>query len=452
MKARQLKEEYYKKGFFWSLKHLDSFKTTFSKELVAGLTTFLTMSYIIIVNPLILTDGTGMKFAGVLTATILVSSISSILMGLYANLPYGLAPGMGLNAFFTYTLVLTKKVSWETALGAVFISGIIFVILSIFKVRRVIVEAIPLSLRKAVAGGIGLFIAFIGFKNAGFIISSPVTFVTLGKFNSGVILFLIGLLITAILILYRVKGGLLLGIIITTLLALPFGRVSLFDHNVLIKFTGNIFTLPDFKSVFLKMNIKGALTLGMIAPIFTFLFTDMFDSISTFVGIAEVADLTDKKGQPINVGKALLVDAISTTISGPLGTSSGTTYIESASGVEEGGRTGLTAVTTGLLFLPFLFFSNVIETIPSFATAPALVIVGVYMMNGIKEINFKDFEEGIPAFLGLILVPLSYSITQGIIWGFLSYTLIKVLRGKAKEIHPMMYIIALFSVLALIAK
>jgi len=447
-----MKEEYYKKGFFWLLKHFEQFETSFSKELIAGLTTFLTMSYIIIVNPHILTDGTGMDFTGVLTATILVSSVSSILMGLYANLPYGLAPGMGLNAFFTYTLVLTKKIPWETALGAVFISGIVFVILSIFKARRVIVEAIPLSLRKAVAGGIGLFIAFIGFKNAGFIISSPVTFVTLGKFNLGVILFLIGLLITAVLIIYRVKGGLLLGIIITTLLALSFEKLFLSDQSALVKFTGSIFTLPDFKSTFLKMDIKGALTLGMIAPIFTFLFTDMFDSISTFVGIAEVAGLIDKKGQPINVGKALLVDAISTTISGPLGTSSGTTYIESASGVEEGGRTGLTAVTIGLLFLPFLFFSDVIRAIPSFATAPALVIVGVYMMNGIKEINFKNFEEGIPAFLALILVPLTYSITQGIIWGFLSYTLIKLLRGKGKEVHPLMYIISLFSVLALLAR
>jgi len=447
-----MKEEYYKKGFFWLLKHFEQFETSFSKELIAGLTTFLTMSYIIIVNPHILTDGTGMDFTGVLTATILVSSISSILMGLYANLPYGLAPGMGLNAFFTYTLVLTKKIPWETALGAVFISGIVFVILSVFKARRVIVEAIPLSLRKAVAGGIGLFIAFIGFKNAGFIISSPVTFVTLGKFNLGVILFLIGLLITAVLIIYRVKGGLLLGIIITTLLALSFEKLFLSDQSALVKFTGSIFTLPDFKSTFLKMDIKGALTLGMIAPIFTFLFTDMFDSISTFVGIAEVAGLIDKKGQPINVGKALLVDAISTTISGPLGTSSGTTYIESASGVEEGGRTGLTAVTIGLLFLPFLFFSNVIRAIPSFATAPALVVVGVYMMNGIKEINFKNFEEGIPAFLALILVPLTYSITQGIIWGFLSYTLIKLLRGKGREVHPLMYIISLFSVLALLAR
>jgi len=447
-----MKEEYYKKGFFWLLKHFEQFETSFSKELIAGLTTFLTMSYIIIVNPHILTDGTGMDFTGVLTATILVSSVSSILMGLYANLPYGLAPGMGLNAFFTYTLVLTKKIPWETALGAVFISGIVFVILSVFKARRVIVEAIPLSLRKAVAGGIGLFIAFIGFKNAGFIISSPVTFVTLGKFNLGVILFLIGLLITAVLIIYRVKGGLLLGIIITTLLALSFEKLFLSDQSALVKFTGSIFTLPDFKSAFLKMDIKGALTLGMIAPIFTFLFTDMFDSISTFVGIAEVAGLIDKKGQPINVGKALLVDAISTTISGPLGTSSGTTYIESASGVEEGGKTGLTAITIGLLFLPFLFFSNVIRAIPSFATAPALVVVGVYMMNGIKEINFKNFEEGIPAFLALILVPLTYSITQGIIWGFLSYTLIKLLRGKGKEVHPLMYIISLFSVLALLAR
>ncbi len=445
-----MEEENYKKGFFWSIRHLDSFGTTLSKELISGLTTFLTMSYIIIVNPHILTDGTGMEFAGVLTATILVSSISSILMGLYANLPYGLAPGMGLNAFFTYTLVQMKGIPWQTALGAVFISGIIFFILSVLKVRRAVVEAIPLSLRRAIAGGIGLFIAFVGFKNAGFIVPSPATFVTLGRINPKVAIFLIGLFLTSLLVIYQVRGGLLLGIILTTAIALPFGR--LIGDQTFVKFSGDILTKPDFGSVFLKMDIKGALKFGMLTPIFTFLFTDMFDSISTFLGIAEVAGLIDRKGEPINVGKALLVDAISTTISGLFGTSSGTTYVESASGVKEGGRTGLTAITIGVLFLPFLFFSNVIKAIPFFATAPALVIVGVYMANGLKDINFKDFEEGIPAFLALILIPLSYSITQGIIWGFLSYTFVKIFLKKTKELHPMMYVISLFSIIALICR
>jgi AGZA family xanthine/uracil permease-like MFS transporter len=442
-------KKYYEKGFFWTIKNLDKFGTTIPKEVLAGITTFLTMSYIIIVNPQILSVA-GMDFSGVLTATILVCALSSILMGLYGNLPYGLAPGMGINAFFAFTLVKIQGIPWETALGAVFISGIIFIILSIFKVRRAIVAAIPLSLRRAIAAGIGLFIAFIGLKNAGFIVSNPATFVALGKLNAGVILFLIGLLITTLLIIYKVKSGLLIGIIATTVLAIPFGRLHFLGGPLFVQLKGSIITFPNFSSVFFKLNIKDALTIGMIAPIFTFLFTDMFDSISTFVGISQVAGMLDDDGQPRNVGKALLVDAVSTTISGLVGSSSGTTYIESAAGVEEGGRTGLTAVVIGLLFLPFLFIANILKAVPIFATAPALVIVGVYMMEGIKEINFKDFEEGIPAFLGLILIPLTYSITQGIIWGFLSYTIIKMARGKFKEVHPMMYVISAFSILALI--
>lgn len=444
------KNNYHSKGFLWSVKNLDRFNSSVSKEIIAGITTFLTMSYIIVVNPQILSAGTEMPHSGILTATILVCAISSILMGLYGNLPYGLAPGMGINAFFTYGLVLGKGISWQTALGAVFLSGIVFLILSLFKVRELIVKAIPLNLKRAISGGIGFFIAFIGLQYSGFIVDSPATLVQRGGFSPQMLLFLIGLFITVILILKRVKGALLLGIITTTLLSLPLGRWILPSTDPLVALAGPAVTMPDFTSVLFKLDIKGAWTVAMIAPIFTFLFTDMFDSLSTFVGISQVSGLVDDEGQPKNVGRALFVDAVSTTISGLLGTSSGTTYIESASGVEEGGRTGLTAVVVGILFLPFLFFSNLIAAVPLYAASPALIIVGVYMMAGIKEIDFKKFETGIPAFLGLILIPLTYSITQGIIWGFLSYTLIKVILGKYREVSPMMYIITGFSVLALV--
>ncbi|MCD6578245.1 NCS2 family permease [bacterium] len=429
-----------KDSFFYAVKHLNEYNSSFKKEILAGFTTFLTMSYIIVVNPQIL-SATGMSYNGILTATILVSFLSTVLMGLYANLPYALAPGMGINAFFTYTLVINQHIPWQDALGAVFISGLIFIVLSLFKIREEIVKAIPRSLRFGVAAGIGLFIAFIGFKNAGFIVSDPATYISRGPLNVSVLLFLIGLLITIFLILKKVKGALLLGIITTTLLAIPFKKFIIPD---------NIISSPDFSSVFFKLHILKVLKLSMIAPIFTFLFTDMFDSISAFIGISNIANMTDENGQPKNVGKALLVDAISTTVSGLFGTSSGTTYIESASGVEEGGRTGLTAITTGLLFLPFLFIANFLKAIPPFATAPALVIVGVYMMQGVSSVDFKNLENGIPAFLALILIPLTYSITQGIIWAFIAYTLIKVLLGKYRELSPMMYIIFIFSILALI--
>ncbi|MGM0442458.1 MAG: NCS2 family permease, partial [Elusimicrobiota bacterium] len=419
---------------------LKEYNTTISREIIAGFTTFLTMSYIIFVNPQILSDA-GMNYNGVLAATVLVSAVSSILMGLLANLPFALAPGMGINAFFAYTLVIGQGISWQSALGAVFLSGIIFLILTLFKVRRTIVKAIPNTLRNAVAAGIGIFIAFIGLKEAGVIVANESTIVTMGGFNTGVYLFFTGLFITSILVIYKVRVALLAGIIITTVLGWLAGDVGS---------PSKIFCRPDFSSVFFKLDIKSVLTVSMIAPVFTFLFTDMFDSISTFLGVSQVADMLDDEGQPRNVGKALFVDALSTTVSGLFGSSSGTTYIESASGVEEGGRTGLTAVVVGLLFVPFLFLGESVKVIPRYATSPALVIVGVYMMSAIRDIDFKNIEEAIPAFLAIIMIPFTYSITQGIVWGFLTYTVFKVIRGKADQLHPMMYVIFLFSVLALI--
>jgi len=428
-------------------------KTSVQVEILAGISTFLTMAYIIVVNPMILSQ-TGMDFSGVLLATVLVSSISSILMGLYANLPYALAPGMGINAFFTFTLVMGMGLSWQQALGAVFISGIVFILLSILPVRMWILQAVPKSIRYGVAAGIGLFLTLIGFKEVGFIVSNEATLVGFGGINAYTLLFLFGLLFTSILVIRRVKGAVILGIIGTSLatvivsfLGVKYGWLS----APLVQLPKSIFALPKL-DVFFKLDLKSIWTLSLIGPVFSLLFTDMFDSISTFMGIAQVSGLVDKDGQPLNAKKALLVDAISTTLSGLFGTSSGTTYIESAAGVEEGGRTGLTAIVTGLLFLPFMFLSPLLSFIPPVATAPVLVIVGAFMMKPLLQIDWNNFEETIPAFMALILIPLTYSITQGIVWGFLIYTVIKIFTGKVKDIHPMLYVIDLLAILILFVK
>lgn len=426
--------------------------TDVKTEVLAGVATFLTMAYIIVVNPAILSK-TGMPFSGVLFATVLVCAFSSIAMGLYANLPYGVAPGMGINAFFTFTLVLGMGVRWETALGAVFISGIIFIILSVTGVRTEIIKAIPNSLRYGVAVGIGIFLALIGLESVGFIVPNKATVVGFGNLNLTIILFLVGLTLTSILVIRNIPGALIIGITVTSLITLVvsiIGTSAGWLAKPIVTMPKGLFALPTL-DVFLKLDITGALTFGMILPVFTLLFTDMFDSISTFLGVAEVAGLIDENGQPVNVEKALLTDAFSTTISGLLGSSSGTTYIESAAGVEEGGRTGLTAVIIGLLFLPFMFLSPLLSFIPPVATASVLVLVGVFMTQPLMKINWKNFEEAIPAFLAVILVPLTYSITQGIIWGFLMHTIIKVFLGKGIEVHWMLYIIDVFAILSLVS-
>lgn len=425
--------------------------TNLKTEILAGVATFLTMAYIVAVNPGILSIG-GMSFSGVLCATVIVAAISSIFMGLYANLPYALAPGMGINALFTFTIVKTMKVAPETALGAVFISGIVFIILSVTKVRSMIVKAIPESLRYAVAAGIGLFLTLIGLESVGFIVYSPATIVTFGGITVSTVLFIIGLVITSVFVIKRLKGALVYGIIIISVLTLAVSEIGLATgllEKAILTPPKKVFEMPTFE-YFFALDIKGALSVSMIAPVFTLLFTDMFDSISTFLGVSQVAGLIDENGQPENVDKALLVDAVGTTISGLFGTSSATTYIESAAGVEEGGRTGLTAVVTGLLFIPFMFLSPLLTFIPSAATAPVLVIIGTFMMKPLSNLDWNNFEESLPAFVGLILIPLTYSITQGIIWGFLLYTVIKLVSGKYKEIHPMLYVVDVFAVISLI--
>ncbi len=424
-------------------------KTNLRTEVIAGVATFLTMAYIIVVNPGVLSDA-GMPFAGVLFATVLVCAVSSIFMGLFANLPFGLAPGMGINAFFTYSLVIGMNLSWQTALGAVFISGIVFLILSLFRVRELIVKAIPNSVRYGVAAGIGLFLALIGLRSVDFIVPNPATTVAFGPLTPQLILFVAGLFFTGFLVIKRVKGALVIGVVATSVVALIVSAiVAAGGGEAFVSMPEGVFALPSLE-VFFKLDIAGALAVGMILPIFTLLFTDMFDSISTFVGVSEVGGFMDEKtGQPHNVGKALLVDAVSTTISGLFGTSSGTTYIESAAGVEEGGRTGLTAVVTGLLFIPFMFLSPLLSFIPAVATSPVLVLVGLFMMKPLLKVSWGDFEDAIPAFLAFILIPLTYSITQGIIWSFLGYTVIKTLLGKFKEIPVTLWIIDVLAIVSL---
>ncbi len=429
--------------------------STVKTEVLAGITTFLAAMYIIVVNPAIISK-TGMPFSAVLTATVLVSAFSTIMMGLYAKNPILIAPGMGINAFFAFSVVLGMGVKWETALGSVFWSGIVFILLSVFNVRTYIVKAIPKQIRFAVSAGIGLFIALIGLNSAHFIVSDPSTLVKLGGMNAITITFAVGLIITALLIIKRIKGAIIIGIIITTLISIPIGRLYgdasavNFGLPTLVTWKG-IFEAPDFSLLF-KLDLIGSLKLAIWPITFAFLFTDMFDSLSTFVGVAEAANLTDPDGEPRYVKESLIVDAVSTTISGLFGTSAGTAFIESATGIEEGGRTGLTAVVAGLLFLPFMFISPLLSIVPSIATAPALVIVGVFMMKPVLNINWSKFDDAVPAFLALILIPFTYSITQGIIWGFLSWTIIKLVVGKTDEISPMLIAIDIFAVLALIVQ
>lgn len=416
-------------------------------EIIAGISSFLATSYIIVVNPSVLSQA-GMPFTGVLTATVIVSFFSSMMMGLYARNPILVAPGMGLNAFFTFSVVLGMKVPWEVALGAVFWSGIVFFLLSVFNIRTYIVKAIPRPLRYAISSGIGLFITMIGLSNAKFIVSNPATLVSLGTITPGLLTFIAGLLFTAVLVMKNVKGGILIGILFTTLAAYPIGRWWGMDSAALVSWKG-LFSSPDFSLLF-KLDLAHSLTWAVLPVIFAFVFTDMLDSLSTFVGIAEAANLLDEQGEPRNIKRSLLTDAVSTTLAGLVGSSPGTAYIESAVGVEAGGRTGLTAVVAGLLFLPFLFLAPLLSVVPSIATAPALVLVGVFMIRPIVRINWMKMDDAIPAFLAMVIIPFTYSITHGITWGFLSWTALKFAAGKKEEISPALLIIDVFVIIALL--
>src|ERR1051325_8599367 len=411
---------------------------TLRTEAIAGITTFFTMAYIVVVNPTILsTPGTGMAFSGVLTATVLVCFVMTLMMGLYAKLPFAVAPGMGINAFFTFTIILTQKVWWQTALGIIFWAGVLFLVISVTPIRETIAKAIPAELRIATATGIGIFITFIGLKNAGFVTSDPVTFVKLGTLGVPSILSILGLIVTVLLLIRRSALAYLAGIFIVTLVAFAAGQVQA---------PPSPFSRPDFHTVFLKLDILGALKLSLLPAIVGILFTDLFDSISTFIGVAHAADLLDENGNPRNLRQGLIVDSFATFGAGLVGTSSGTAYIESIAGIDSGGRTGMTSVFTALCFLPCFFLAPLAGMVPVYATSPVLLLVGASMFRSVNQIDFAKIEEGLPAFLTIILIPLTFSITQGILWGFISHVVLYLLVGRRRDIHPVMYVLALISI------
>lgn len=417
--------------FFKLKEHGTDVKT----ELIAGATTFITMAYIIFVNPSILA-ATGMDQGAVATATMLSAGITTILMGLFVNYPFALASGMGLNAFFAYSVAAQH--GWQVALGAVFISGIAFVILSVARVVDYIDISVPVSLKRAVAAGIGLFIAFVGLKNAGIIVSDEATILAIGNLGKpDALLAIIGLAITAILMSLKVKGSILLGILITTIVGIPMG---------ITKWNGIVGLPSSLSPIAFKMDLAGAWKLGFFT-IFSFLFVDLFDTLGTLMGTAAKADFLDENGRLPRIKDAMLVDAIGTCLGAALGTSTVTTYVESSAGIAEGGRTGLSAVTTGVLFLLSLFLAPLALTVPGAATAPALVIVGVLMMSAIMGIDFNDFTQAFPAFVTLAVMPFTFSIANGIAAGFLAYIISNLFAGKAKEIHWFMYILGLVAIL-----
>ncbi|WP_204662801.1 NCS2 family permease [Fusibacter tunisiensis] len=426
-------------GFFEKTFRLKEHGTNVRTEIIAGFTTFMTMAYILIVNPLTL-EAAGMDFMKVFTATALSSVIATLVMGLVAKLPFALAPGMGLNAFFAYTVVIGMGKSFEFALTAVFLEGIIFLLLTGLNVREAIINSIPSNIKKAISVGIGLFIAFIGLANAGIIIQGA-TPLELGDITTGApLLALIGLIIAGVLLAFKVKGALFIAIIATTLIGIPMGQTLLPDKIVSAP------TAPYFFN-FVWSEI---LSFDMLMVLFVFLFVDMFDTVGTLVGVSTKAGMMTEDGKVPNAKKALFADAVGTTVGAIFGTSTVTTYVESASGVAEGGRTGLTSLVTAGLFAIALLLSPLFIMIPSAATAPALILVGLFMISPIKEIDFEDFTEAIPAFLTLLMMPLTYSISDGIVFGMLSYVILKALTGRFKEVHLLTWIVAAFFVVKLL--
>jgi AGZA family xanthine/uracil permease-like MFS transporter len=421
---------------------LSEHNTNVKTEVIAGITTFMTMGYIIMVNPGIL-SATGMDFGALITATCLSTAIATIFMALYANYPFALAPGMGLNAFFAFTVVLGMGISWETALAAVFIDGVIFLLLTLVTAREAIFNAIPMNLKLATSVGIGLFIAFIGFTQAGIVVANEATYVALGDFHDPkVLLSVFGLIVAGLLLARRVKGALLISILVTSLVGMASGIVPWPE--------GIVSPPPSLSPILFKMDFKTAFNFGLIPIIFTFTFVDMFDTMGTLVGVASKANMLDKEGRLPRINRALAVDAVGTMAGAALGTSTVTTYVESASGVAEGGKTGLTALVTGVLFLLALFFSPIVAAIPGQATAPALILVGLFMMEPVLRIDLSDYTEAIPAFLTIILMPLTYSIAEGLVMGVLSYVVIKLVSGRYKEVSPVMFILAVFFVIRFI--
>ncbi|MCM8779231.1 MAG: NCS2 family permease [Candidatus Omnitrophica bacterium] len=428
--------------------NLTSLETNWRTEILAGLTTFMTMAYIIFVNPAILSTA-GMDFGAVMVATCLATAISTILMGIFTNYPIALAPGMGMNAYFAYTVCIGMGIPWQVALGCIFIEGVIFIFLTLSRIRQMIFDAIPQTLRIAVACGIGLLIAFVGLKETGLIVAHPATLVTLGKITTPyTLLSLLGLLITSLFLIKKIKGGIFLGIIITAILGIPLG---------IVKYRGLISLPPSIYPTLLKLDIFGAFKLGFLTIIFTFLFMDVFDTVGTLAGVGEIGGFI-REGKLPRAGRCLFVDALGTVLGSLLGVSTVTSYIESISGISEGGRSGLTSVVVGLLFLISLFFypftrmiGGGYEVIPGVVlhpvTAPALIIVGALMFLSITKIDWRDYAEAVPAFLVIIIMPLTFSIANGLAIGFVSYTVIKLLSGRGREVSLLVYLLSIFFIL-----
>lgn len=414
--------------------------TSVRTEILAGVTTFMTMAYILAVNPEILSN-TGMDRNALFTATALSAFIATLVMAFVGRLPFALAPGMGLNAFFAFSVVLGMGYSWHFALTAVFIEGIIFLILTMLNIRELIVKAIPLSLKHAMSVGIGLFIAFIGMQNAGIIVKNDAVLVGLGNMNSPAVLIAVsGVILTAVLLSLRVKGALLIGIFVATLAGIPFGVTHMPS--------GKLVALPpSLEPILWKFDFSNIWSMDMLIILFTFLFVDFFDTVGTLIGVSSKAGMLDKEGNIPRVKQALFADSIGTIVGSVLGTSTVTTYVESASGVAEGGRTGLTPVATAIMFGIALFFAPVFTMVPEAATAPALILVGFFMMSPILNIDFDDYTESLPAFITIIIMPLTFSIADGIVFGMLSYVLLKVFTGKFRDISTVMVVLFLLFVL-----
>lgn len=420
------------------IKKLFGEKTSFSIEFLAGFTTFLTMAYIILANADILSV-TGMDKTALIAVTCLVSGIVTIVSGIYTNSPIALAPGMGLNAYFAFTLVLNQGISWPVALGIVFVSGFIFLLVTICGLRKMIIAAIPKELLSAITVGIGIFIAFMGLQNIGLVIDDPATLVKSATITKTIMIGLAGLLVMILLELKKIKGSLLIGIFFATLLSIVLGEVELPDK---------VFSLEtNVSQVFAKIDIIGALKIGFLAPIFAMLFIDLFDTIGSLLGLSQQIETADKGGELPHMDRLYIIDASASMFGAVCGTSTTTTYVESASGIASGGRTGLTSIVTGLLFLLATLFIPVFAIVPKYATAPALLMVGFFMMSNIQRIDFSDLEIGFPSFIIILMIALSYSISTGLAFGFLSYSLVKIFRGKISEIKPALWVINLLCIL-----
>lgn len=414
----------------------DPSKHNIKTEVMAGITTFLTMAYILAVNPSIFSNlaDKGMDTNAVFTATALAAIIGTLAMAIYAKKPFGLAPGMGLNAFFVFTVCLTMGYSWQFALTAILIEGFIFVVLTLTKVRTLIVDAIPASVKRAIGAGIGLFIAFIGLKNAGIIVESSATFVTIGTMTEGTALLgVIGIVLTSVLVIKKVPGSLLIGILATALIGIPMGVTH---------FSGVIDTPPSVAPLFCQFEFHHIFTLDMLVVVFTFLFIDMFDTMGTLVGVCTKAGMMQKDGRIPGLNKAFMADAVATMAGACLGASTTTTYVESAAGVAQGGRSGLTAFSTAMCFVVAMFFAPLFLSIPAAATTPVLVIVGLFMLTPVKDIDLDDYAESIPAFITIVMMPLTYSISDGILCGVISYVLINMLCMNWKKLNPTLYVLA----------